>query len=150
MLNFAATVAGAGLAAIVLVANLQGAPLPKDETTRAGATLLDPMTITSIPAAPEQRPTEAIRLIDLRSGATCRMPYPHRLSESFSFAPVGPDCQGSPDLARVTKWRRTAEGYLEMADAGERPVLRFMPGDGVLYESVYPAQAIVTIVPAKS
>ena len=49
----------------------------------------------------------------------------------------------------MTKWRAVDDGSLEMADAQGRTVLRFIPGDGVLYESVYPANAMVTIVPAR-
>lgn len=147
MMNFVATAAGAGIAAVVLVANLQGAPLPS-ETTRAGATLIDPQTTASlaVPNAPQAAP--AMRMIDLRSGASCRIVKPDDLSDEFRAAPIGPDCKGSPAIGRVVKWRKTSDGTLEMADDRDVTVLRFMPGDGVLYESIYPSEALVTIVSA--
>ncbi|MEN3792604.1 hypothetical protein [Fulvimarina sp. MAC3] len=147
MMNFVATAAGAGIAAVVLVANLQGAPLPA-ETTRAGATLIDPRTTSSVPVPSVQQPASGMRMIDLRSGASCRIVNPDGLSEEFKAAPIGPDCQSSPAIGRVAKWRKMADGTLEMADDREQPVLRFMPGDGVLYESIYPSEALVTIVSA--
>ncbi len=146
-MNFVATAAIAGIAAVVLVANLQGAPLPS-ETTRAGATLIDPKTTASIKVQPTQQPSPAMRMIDLRSGATCRIVKPDDLTEEFIAAPIGPDCQRSPALERVAKWRQTPDGALEMADDSEQTVLRFMPGDGVLYESIYPSEEFVTIVSA--
>ncbi|MER0237597.1 hypothetical protein [Fulvimarina sp. MAC8] len=147
MMNFVATAAGAGIAAVVLVANLQGAPLPS-ETTRAGATLIDPRTTATVPVASAQQASPAMRMIDLRSGASCRIVNPEGLSDEFKAAPIGPDCQGSPALVRVAKWRKTSDGTLEMADDRDETVLRFMPGDGVLYESIYPSEALVTIVSA--
>ena len=149
MLNFAATVAGSGLAAILLVAKLQGAPLPLEES-RATATMIDPIMTGSAIASPStSQPISAIRLIDLKNGATCRVSSPKNLTGEFHAAPLGPDCLSSPLLQDVAQWRSSHDGTLEMADAQGKMVLRFIPGDGVLYESVYPAHALVTIVPAK-
>ena len=59
-----------------------------------------------------------------------------------------PNCNSSK-LSRVSQWRADSDGTLEMADHEGQTVMRFMPGDGVLYESVYPADSLVTIVPAR-
>ncbi|MDY8110258.1 hypothetical protein U0C82_14035 [Fulvimarina sp. 2208YS6-2-32] len=148
MMNFVATAAGAGIAAVILVANLQGGPLPS-ETTRAGATLIDPMTTAAVaPVTQTPKTSPTIRMIDLRSGATCRIPDLGGATAQYTIAPLGPDCQTSPALAQIVKWRQTAEGTLEMADEHSKTILRFMPGDGVLYESFYPAEALITIVSA--
>jgi len=64
--------------------------------------------------------------------------------------PMGPDCAASPELARVAYWKTTDDGTLIMADSGGATVLQFIPGDGVLFESVYPSNALITIVPARS
>ena len=161
-MNFAAIAIGAGIAGALLVAYLQGPPLPVTAAL-TNTTVIDPTTTAAIapvrvPAititANEAEPTddvepEAFRLIDLRSGATCKIANPGPLSASFAPAPIGPDCAGSAELSQVAKWRTDSDGSLEMANADGRTVLRFMPGDGVLYESIYPANAMVTIVPAR-
>ena len=71
-MNFAATALGAGIAAAVVIAHLQGALTPASDAF-TGATVidarLDPMTTASIaPAASDTSRPAAIRLIDLRSG----------------------------------------------------------------------------------
>lgn len=161
-MNFAAIAIGAGIAGALLVAYVQGPPLPVtadltntiviDPTTTAAIEPAGAASVSalSISAAPRNagRP-DAFRLIDLRSGATCRVANPGALGATFAPAPIGPDCDGSQELSQVTKWRSDSDGSLEMADADGRTVLRFMPGDGVLYESIYPANAMVTIVPAR-
>ncbi|MCB8837065.1 hypothetical protein [Aurantimonas sp. VKM B-3413] len=151
-MNFSAIVLGSGLAAVMLVAHLHGEPLPAGDT-RASSSMIDPMIVGSnkpAQAAAPSGPAKAIRLIDLRSGATCKMANPDNLGDNYRPAPIGPDCAGSPELKSVVQWRSTSDGSLEMADVTGRTVLRFMPGDGVLYESVYPAQTLITIVPARS
>ena len=150
-MNFSAIVLGSGLAAVMLVAHLHGEPLPQGDTW-ASTTMIDPMIVGSNKPATTTAPSgpaKAIRLIDLRSGATCKMANPNHLGDRFMPAPIGPDCAGSPQLKSVVQWRSTSDGSLEMADAAGQTVLRFMPGDGVLYESVYPAQTLITIVPAR-
>ncbi len=161
-MNFAAIAIGAGIAGALLVAYLQGPPLPVTADLM-NTTVIDPTTTAAIaPArmssvtamtndvaqADTARP-DAFRLIDLRSGATCKIANPGALGATFAPAPIGPDCAGSLELSQVTKWRADNDGSLEMADGEGRTVLRFMPGDGVLYESIYPANAMVTIVPAR-
>ena len=161
-MNFVAIAIGAGIAGALLVAYVQGPPLPVTAAL-TNTTVIDPTTTAAV--APARAPSvsaltngaaqtnalrpDAFRLIDLRSGATCKIANPGTLAGSFAPAPIGPDCAGSRELSQVTKWRADSDGSLEMADAEGRTVLRFMPGDGVLYESIYPANAMVTIVPAR-
>ncbi|MEF2550426.1 hypothetical protein VQ042_03500 [Aurantimonas sp. A2-1-M11] len=152
-MNFAATALGAGIVAAVIIAHLQGALAPTSDSI-TGATVidarLDPMTTASIaPATVDTTRPTAIRLIDLRSGVTCRMAPPERADRHFAPAPIGPDCAGSPDLRNVALWRSDGDGSLELADGDGQTLLRFMPGDGVLYESIYPSEAMVTIVRAR-
>ena len=155
-MNFAAIAIGAGIAGALLVAYLQGPPLPVTAQLQ-NTTVIDPTVTASIkPAAGVGAAAtaagtlpDAMRLIDLRSGATCKVANPGELGPGFTPAPLGPDCAGSPELSQVSQWRTDANGSLEMADAEGHPILRFVPGDGVLYESIYPATAMVTIVPAK-
>lgn len=161
-MNFAAIAIGAGIAGALLVAYLQGPPLPV-AAELTNTTVIDPTTTAAIarPKTPSagnaaigdanatrERPA-AFRLIDLRSGATCKITNPGPLDRAFASMLIGPDCAGSRELSQVTKWRSDEDGSLEMADSEGRTVLRFMPGDGVLYESIYPANAMVTIVPAR-
>ena len=161
-MNFAAIAIGAGIAGALLVAYVQGPPLPVSAAL-TNTTVIDPMTTAALPPArvpgasalasgatqtDGARP-DAFRLIDLRSGATCKIASFGALGTTFAPAPIGPDCSGSRELSQVAKWRTDSDGSLEMADAEGRTVLRFMPGDGVLYESIYPANAMVTIVPAR-
>ena len=103
-------------------------------------------SIAAEAAAPQ---AETVRLIDLRNGATCKVNAsmdedgPQRL-------PIGPACAKSPDLARVAYWETKDDGSLVMTDHKGETVLEFMPGDGVLFESVYPNNALITIVAARS
>lgn len=99
--------------------------------------------------APEGDNGNAVRLIDLKAGTSCKAATPPS-AEGFSAAPLGPDCAKSPSLSRIAYWRATAEGSLVMADASGRRVLEFAPGDGVMFESVYPASELITIVPVRS
>ena len=149
-MNFVATVLGTAVTATVIVSHMQGAPAyTLDHFGRSD--MVDGMiTGSTVPAAmPATTPPPAVRLIDLRSGASCRAANPSHLGPAFSPAPLGPSCAGSPDLRNVSQWRATKDGTLEMADSDGRTVIRFMPGDGVLYESIYPKSALVTIVPAR-
>ncbi|MEF2073132.1 hypothetical protein [Consotaella aegiceratis] len=131
----AAIVPGEGLPATVL-ANADVTP--------------DPVVTGSIGTAAEREEMDAMRLIDLRSGATCKVAKPANQDESFKRVPLNPDCAASPELSRITYWRSTPSGTLIMADSGGATVLEFAPGDGVLYESIYPSNALITIVPARS
>lgn len=146
-MNFAATAFAAGIAASVLVAALQGAPVMATGSV-PGVTTIAPRATPPVAPADTQRPN-AVRLIDLRSGATCKIAASPNLEASFTKAPIGPDCAGSSPLQNVAQWRSSSDGLLEMADAEGRTLMRFMPGDGVLFESIYPSDALVTIVPAR-
>lgn len=146
-MNFAATAFGAGIAASVFVAGLQGATITATEPV-AGVTTLAATAMVSTAAADTTR-LNAVRLIDLRSGATCKIAASPNLEAGFANAPIGPDCAGSPTLQSVSQWRSSRDGTLEMADSEGRTLMRFMPGDGVLFESIYPSDALVTIVPAR-
>ncbi|MEX6505273.1 hypothetical protein [Jiella sp. M17.18] len=150
-MNFSAIVLGSGLAAVMLVSHLHGEPMPIGDT-RAAQSMVDPMIVGSTvptPSPVSAKPAAAIRLIDLRSGVTCKVASPAGLGDSFKPAPIGPDCAASPDMKDVAQWRSTKDGSLEMADAKGKTVLKFMPGDGVLYESIFPSQSLITIVPAR-
>ncbi|MEC5322136.1 hypothetical protein [Aurantimonas sp. A3-2-R12] len=146
-MNFAATAFGAGIAASVFVAGLQGATVTATEPVAGVATLAATAMVST--AAADTTRLNAVRLIDLRSGATCKIAASPNLEAGFANAPIGPDCAGSPTLQSVSQWRSSRDGTLEMADSEGRTLMRFMPGDGVLFESIYPSDAMVTIVPAR-
>ena len=148
-MNFAATVVGAGIAGAALIFYIESthavvAEIGTEETK------VDRIRTASIgPAVPSDQGSSAIRLIDLRSGANCKMARPDDLPTYYTPAPLGPDCVNSPELRQVSQWRSGDDGALEMADTDGRTVLRFMPGDGVLFESIYPSDTMMTIVPAR-
>ncbi|MCP3056464.1 hypothetical protein [Aurantimonas marianensis] len=146
-MNFAVTAFGAGIAASVFVAGLQGAPVTATEPVAGVTTLAATAPVSS--AVSDTPRLNAVRVIDLRSGATCKIAARPNLEAGFADAPVGPDCAGSPTLQSVSQWRSSRDGTLEMADSEGRTLMRFMPGDGVLFESIYPSDALVTIVPAR-
>ncbi|KAB0677989.1 hypothetical protein [Aureimonas leprariae] len=147
-MNFAAITAGVGLVGTLLAASLQGGPAFSGDLAASG--IVDPMTTGGIAAA-ASAPRDAsgdIRLIDLKAGATCRTEAPPA-DGGLKAAPLGTDCAKSPSLSRIAYWRSEPDGSLVMADAGGRKVLEFAPGDGVMYESVYPSNELITIVPAR-
>jgi len=103
-----------------------------------------------IAAEAEGRPAPAaMRLIDLRNGANCKVAKPAEDTAGLQPLPLDGDCANSPELSRVAFWQAREDGSLVMADNGGRTVIEFIPGDGVLYESVYPSNALITIVAAR-
>ena len=150
-MNFTATVLATAAVALILIAKLQSAPEPGadfgDTFAVSSAPTIDQTTVGSIRETTGT--PSAVRLIDLRSGASCKVAAPKPDTGALEPAPLGPECAASPDLARVSQWRSSGDGTLVMADATGRTIMRFMPGDGVLFESVYPRDAMVTIVPAR-
>lgn len=154
-MRFAAIALATGLVGTFLAANLQGtlsssvaeaASLTKANSAETAG--LDTVETGSIAASSTPAASDAIRLIDLRSGTTCKSEG-STPALSFTNAPLGRDCKSSPSLSRIAQWRSTADGSLIMADSEGAIVLEFAPGDGVLYESVYPADQLITIVPAR-
>ncbi|WP_102958662.1 hypothetical protein [Mangrovicella endophytica] len=139
-----------GIAGTLLVSNLQGATILPANDGLAATVLVDPVITNSVQPATTPAEANAIRMIDLRSGTTCKAAKPDASAKTFRYAPIGADCAGSPELSKIAYWRASDDGTLIMADSSGDTVLRFAPGDGVLYESVYPPTALITIVPAKS
>ncbi len=147
-MRFAPVALVVGFAGTILASYLQG-PAVASTDSLVAAMSPSPEITASIASdtTPEQR--ETVRLIDLRNGASCKVNAaididgPHRM-------PMGPACAKSPDLARVAYWETKHDGTLVMTDHQGETVLEFMPGDGVLYESVYPNNALITIVAARS
>lgn len=143
-MNFTAAVLGTAFAALMLTAKLQAAPEVGSE-----------LPVTTLPAeakavAPASASTPAaMRLIDLRSGASCKIASAEPTKGALAPVPTSPECAQSAELRRISQWRSTQDGMLVMADDTGRTVLRFIPGDGVLFESVYPTNSVVTIVPAR-
>ncbi|ALN72518.1 hypothetical protein [Aureimonas sp. AU20] len=147
-MRFAPVALVVGFAGTILASYLQG-PAVASTDSLVAAMSPSPEITASIAADAQGADAEALRLIDLRNGASCKVngpvdsDGPHRL-------PIGPACAKSPDLARVAYWETKNDGSLVMTDHQGETVLEFMPGDGVLYESVYPSNALITIVPARS
>lgn len=148
-MRFAAIAISVGLAGTFLASNLQGAVMVTGAGLPATVLSSDDIVTGSVSAAPRRALPDAMRLIDLRSGATCKLARPNTEARVFEPVPFGPDCMSSPSLARIAYWRSTEEGSLIMADRSGIRVLEFSPGDGVLYESVFPETELITIVPAK-
>ncbi|MCW4115329.1 hypothetical protein NPA31_010195 [Aurantimonas sp. MSK8Z-1] len=148
-MKFAVIALAVGCAGTALAANIQGAAITPGEGL---ATVITDDTATgSVPATPA-RPvaSEALRVIDMRSGASCKLAQDRALGPELKPVPMNPDCAATPELKAVVYWKKTEDGVLVMADAGGQPVIEFVPGDGVLYESQSPASALLTIVPARS
>ena len=147
-MRFVAIAMAIGVLGTFLASNLQGAVLSGDVRP---ATLLTDDTITgSVVPLNRQEAPAAVRLIDLRTGATCKLAKPDPEARTFQLMLFGPDCSRSPGMSRAAYWRSTDNGALIIADSGGGTVLEFAPGDGVLYESIYPDNELITIVPAKS
>lgn len=147
-MNFAAMVLSVGIAGAILAYNMQGPAIAANETLVASLRPSPEITGSVQVAAPGALAPPAIRLIDLRSGATCKM-APPTADDTARRVPFGPECAGTPQLAEVAYWRTTSDGALIMSDRAGQTVLEFMPGDGVMYESVFPANELITIVPAR-
>lgn len=147
-MNFAAVALGVGLVGALVSASLQTLG-PANAESLVASMRPSPEHTGSVGPSPKA-PTQAVRLIDLRNGASCKLAGPTEARDGFRRMLAGPECAASPDLSRVAFWRTTEDGTLIMADSGGATVLEFIPGDGVLYESVFPSNALITIVPARS
>jgi hypothetical protein len=147
-MNYAVMVLSIGLAGVIAVSNMQGSTVAAHESLLATLSPSDEIT-HSVPAATGEDKS-ALRFIDLRNGTTCKVAAPAHANGDWGRIPMGPGCLASADLAKASWWRKGVNGTLVMADEQGRTVLEFSPGDGVLYESVYPASALITVVPAKS
>ena len=151
-MRFAAIVLTAGFVGTFFAANVQGTSL----SGSAGVADLSVLssdeidTSTTGSTAADGQQAEALRLIDLRTGQTCKTDLTRPATGAFTDAPLGEACRRSPSLSRVAYWRESPDGTLIMADQSGDTVLTFMPGDGVLYESIFPADVLITIVPARS
>lgn len=147
-MRFAPVALVVGFAGTIMASYLQG-PAVASTDSLVAAMSPSPEITASIPTETAAPQAETVRLIDLRNGATCKVNAsmdedgPQRL-------PIGPACAKSPDLARVAYWETKDDGSLVMTDHQGETVLEFMPGDGVLFESVYPNNALITIVAARS
>ncbi|WP_427023887.1 hypothetical protein ACP4J4_15375 [Aureimonas ureilytica] len=147
-MRFAPVALVVGFAGTIMASYLQG-PAVASTDSLVAAMSPSPEITASIAAETVAPQAETVRLIDLRNGATCKVNAsmdedgPQRL-------PIGPACAKSPDLARVAYWETKDDGSLVMTDHQGETVLEFMPGDGVLFESVYPNNALITIVAARS
>ncbi|KQT45262.1 hypothetical protein ASG43_13390 [Aureimonas sp. Leaf454] len=150
-MRFAAIALATGFVGTLFAANVQGSPWT-DRAQAAGLFTMDPVDIDPIETGGigTAGGSEAMRLIDLRSGKVCRTERAAPATATFVEAPLGEDCRQSPALSRVAFWRAAADGTLILADRGGGTVIAFAPGDGVLYESIYPLDALITIVPARS
>lgn len=152
-MRFVAITLAVGLAGSALAANMREPVTVSGEGLPAAVLSDDDMTggdVTGgIETVRDRAQPDAMRLIDLKTGATCKVVRSDPESEIFSVVPFGPGCALNPRLSRIAYWRSTAEGALIMADRGGGTVIEFQPGDGVLYESVYPKNELITIVPAK-
>ena len=147
-MRFAPVALVVGFAGTIMASYLQGPAVASTDSLVATMSP-SPEITASIPTETAAPQAETVRLIDLRNGATCKVNAsmdedgPQRL-------PIGPACAKSPDLARVAYWETKDDGSLVMTDHQGETVLEFMPGDGVLFESVYPNNALITIVAARS
>ena len=146
-MNYAVMVLSIGLAGVIAVSNMQGATVAAHESLLSS--LSPSPEITNSVHRVDGAERKALRFIDLRDGASCKVPEPTGVDGSWQRIAMGPECASSSDLSKAAYWRVGADGTLLMADDTGRTVLEFLPGDGVLYESVYPNTALITVVPAK-
>ena len=148
-MRFVVTATAVGLVGLLLAVSVGATGTPAEPSLSAALTP-DPATTGTVLPAPGRAAPGAIRLIDLKSGATCKMSRPAGSGQDFAPVPLGPECAKLPGLARAAYWRLDADGGLIVADAGGDTVLTFAPRADIFFFSVLPATELITIVPAKS
>ena len=93
---------------------------------------VDPVVSGSIPARGA--------CLDERGGAIS--------SRSARFS-AGPDCEGVwPGLSGARTWTNNGDGTVVVANAQGEAILTVVDGDGLAYEAVEPADAMVTLISA--
>lgn len=107
---------------------------------------VDPIVSGSIPAKPAGH---SYTISNAAANTACLAERGGPISSrSARFEPAA-DCDTVwPGLARARTWTNNGDGTVVVADAQGEAILTVVDGDGLAYEAVEPADALITMISA--
>ncbi len=110
------------------------------------AAAVDPMISNSIPA---QTAGHSYTISNVVANTACLAERGSRISSRSERFTANDDCEAVwPGLSAARTWISNGDGTVVVADARGEAILTVVDGDGLAYEAVEPADAMVTMISA--
>lgn len=107
---------------------------------------IDPVVSNSIPASAANH---SYTISNVMANTACLAERSTRISSRSERFTAGADCDAVwPGLSTARTWINNGDGTVVVADARGEPILTVVDGDGLAYEAVEPANAMVTMISA--
>ncbi|CAK7257773.1 hypothetical protein KYK30_25420 [Shinella yambaruensis] len=107
---------------------------------------VDPVTTRSIPAPAG---THSYTISNVVANTACLAERGGRISSRSERFAANIDCDAVwPRLSAARTWVNNGDGTVVVADAQGEPILTVVDGDGLAYEAVEPADAMITMISA--
>lgn len=107
---------------------------------------IDPMISNSIPS---RAPSHSYTISNVVANTACLAERGSRISSRSEKFSANGDCDAVwPRLSAARTWTNNGDGTVVVADAQGEPILTVVDGDGLAYEAVEPADAMVTMISA--
>jgi hypothetical protein len=107
---------------------------------------VDPVISNSIPAAAG---THSYTISNVVAGTACLAERGNRISSRSEGFTANADCDTVwPRLSAAHTWIENGDGTVVVADARGDAILTVVDGDGLAYEAVEPADAMITMISA--
>ena len=107
---------------------------------------IDPMVSGSIPAADS---AHSYTISNVAAKTACLAERGKAISSRSALFTADKDCDSVwPGLSAARTWTNNGDGTIVVTDAQGEAILTVVDGDGLAYEAVEPADAMVTMVAA--
>ena len=112
----------------------------------AAAPGVDPIVSNSIPA---QSANRSYTISNTVANSACLAERGSQISSRSARFKAGADCDAVwPGLSQARTWTNNGDGTVVVANAQGEAILTVVDGDGLAYEAVEPADAMVTMISA--
>lgn len=107
---------------------------------------VDPIVSSAIPA---RAGTHSYTISNAVASTACLAERGGPISSRSARFTAGADCDAVwPGLSQARTWTNNGDGTVVVADAQGEAILTVVDGDGLAYEAVEPADALVTMIVA--
>ncbi len=114
--------------------------------TAQGEPGVDPIISHSVPA---RATAHAYTISNIVTKTACLAERGQKLSGRSEIFVAGVDCDAVwPGLSAARTWINNGDGTMDVANAQGEAIITVTDGDGLAYEAVEPADALVTFIPA--
>jgi hypothetical protein len=111
-----------------------------------GTPAVDPLVSNSIPV---RAPGHSYTISNAVDETACLVERGGRISSRSERFSAGTDCDAVwPRLSAARTWTNNGDGTSVLADAQGEAILTVVDGDGLAYEAVEPADAMITMISA--